>query len=251
MKILLFGGSGMLGSAIQAEANKQGHTIIAPTHEEHDVTNPKRGINPADLIINASGTVPYAGYDYSANSIGAFKIAQSAKFWEIPLIHISTDCVFSGKAITWNKIEDVPDPIDLYGVSKRYGELVVQAIYPEALILRTSFIGPQHGLLRWFLDLPKYSKIEGYKQALWSGSSVYEVARRVLALDVKHFSGIQHLATYEPVTKCAVLEMLASKLRPDISIKRVQKPVIHRALAPTILLESLESTLPELIENIG
>lgn len=247
MRILLFGGSGMLGSAIQAEANRNGHQVIAPTRQEHDVTNPQRGISSVDLIINASGTIPYSGHDYSANSIGAFKVAQSAKFWEIPLIHISTDCVFSGKAITWNRIEDIPDPIDLYGASKRYGELAVQAVYPEALILRTSFIGPKHGLLRWFLDLPKNSEIEGYQEALWSGSSVYEVARRIL--NTSSLSGIQHLATSKPITKCEVLEMLSKALRPDISVRGVQEPIIHRGLHPTILMDGIETVLPELIEK--
>lgn len=240
----------MLGSAIKVEAEKQGHIVTAPSHQEHDVINPKRGIPPTDLIINASGTIPHPGTDYSVNSLGALKIAHSADFWDIPLIHVSTDCVFSGKRRHWNHINDIPDPVDLYGVSKRYGELAVLAAYPEAVVVRTSFIGPKHGLLRWLLDLPQGCEIEGYDQAFWSGSSVYEVARRILSIDVSLFSDIQHLAINTPISKYEVLTMLSKHLRPDVSIKRVDEPFIHRGLCPTILMSDLETVLPELIENI-
>lgn len=255
MKILLFGGSGMLGSVIKAEAPKLNHEVIAPSHSICDITNyaqltsafPFRSV---DLVINASGIIPGANEDFAANAVGAFKIAKISELNHVPLIHVSTDCVFSGRRSPWHSNKDVPDPIDLYGVSKRYGEVAVQTVLPSASIVRTSFIGLKHGLLRWFLDQPHGAEIDGYDEALWSGSTVYEVARRILSPVIYSVGGITHLATDTPYSKYEVLCILRDAIRPDITVNRTKEPIIHRALEPTVRLESIDVVLPELIKKI-
>lgn len=183
MKILLFGSSGMLGSAIKQEAVRLGHEVVAPTHLAYSITNngtQNLGNRDFEVVINAAGTISSPTNDYSANSIGALNVARLAKIFKAKFIHVSTDCVFSGQMGPWHNIYDIPDPIDMYGVSKRYGEIAVLETYPEATVVRTSFIGPRHGLLHWFLDQPENAIVQGYNNVYWSGSTVYEVAQALL-----------------------------------------------------------------------
>ena len=86
------------------------------------------------------------------NSILPHRLAQLCSFTDSRLIHISTDCVFSGKRGMYSE-EDIPDPIDLYGKSKLLGEI---ESLKYVITLRTSIIGKEinteNGLLNWFLS---------------------------------------------------------------------------------------------------
>ena len=107
------------------------------------------------------------------NSIFPHKLA--AFSCELPsrLIHISTDCVYSGKKGNYCE-KDLPDTDDLYGISKRLGEID----YSGHLTLRTSTIGHElynkNGLLEWFLSQNKFCY--GYKKAMFSGLTSTEFA---------------------------------------------------------------------------
>lgn len=252
MKLLIFGGSGMLGSALIQEAERLNYEVLAPTHQQCSITNGMdvhEAVRESDIVINAAGRIPNSLGEYMANAIGPFNIAKTANLFGNRFLHISTDCVFSGRPGPWHTIEDIPDPMDLYGVSKRYGEVAVEATCPNAVILRTSFIGPKHGLMHWFLNLPKDSVVEGYHEALWSGSSVYEVARRIMVDVLPHAGrGIQHLAIETPMTKNEVLLELKKAFRQDVTVVRVPHPVIHRALKPSIVMHDIRASIPELLK---
>lgn len=252
MKILLFGSTGMLGKAIQKESVGFNYQIVAAPRA-CDLLNESliaKVITDVDCVINAAGIIPNTGgmdpARYTPNFIGPLNIARVTKEKNIPFIHISTDCVFSGKAPVWHDRTKIPDPSDIYGVSKRAGEIYVQAVYPEAKIIRTSFIGPDHGLLHWFLSAPENSELEGYEHAFWSGSSVNEVARRLLS-DVLDSSetGIQHLSSESGISKYEVLLELKKLFRPDITVVRKSEPKIYRALKPSIVMSDIKMVLKD------
>lgn len=244
----------MLGSAIKLEAAKLKYEVIAPSHKDCSIIDGAELLSHfsvVDAVINAAGTIKSSSNDYETNALGPLRIAKLAKMYSSRLVHVSTDCVFSGKFGPWNTVLDTPDPIDLYGVSKRYGEIAVQQEYPEAVVLRTSFIGLEHGLTAWFRSQPENAIVKGYGQVFWSGSTAIEVASRILK-DVipRSHSGIQHLAIEQPMSKYEVLLELQKHFRPDIKIVRVSEPLIQRALKPTIVMNDIRSSIGELAKRV-
>ncbi|HLG48269.1 MAG TPA: sugar nucleotide-binding protein [Reyranella sp.] len=134
------------------------------------------------------------------------------------LIHISTDCVFSGRRGGYRE-SDTPDPVDLYGLSKLLGEVGT----PPHLTLRTSFIGPQlsgrEGLLAWFLA--QRGTIKGYGKAIFSGLTTCALARvieRVIDGPLP-LSGLYHVAA-SPISKYALLCDIERRLQRGITIER-------------------------------
>jgi len=100
------------------------------------------------------------------------------------LIHISTDCVFSGKRGSYTE-QDSSDAEDLYGRSKFLGEVPG----PHALTLRTSIIGRElqtkSGLIDWFLS-QQGQTIKGYRRAIYSGFTTHELARIIELILIRH-----------------------------------------------------------------
>lgn len=148
MTILLFGGSGRLGTAILRLLSSS-HTIIAPGRETLTPSDPiglEQLLNEhkPDLIIN---TVAYNQVDkaeeqpaeaflVNAEIPRILAITSTAK--NIPLFHFSTDYVFAGTNPAGYTETDAPAPINIYGTSKRKGEEEVLAKHPNAYIIRTS-----------------------------------------------------------------------------------------------------------------
>lgn len=258
-KILIFGSGGMLGKAlIKAcgerfdEVERRGYT-----HDHVSITDPATVQHVLererpDVVINAAGAIVAHGKDSAktvemmqTNAVGPLILAAAARRLNIPMIHVSTDCVFGGMSAFPHAATDIPDPTDLYGMSKRAGEACVEL---GATVVRTSFIGREHGLYRWFSERPQGAAVQGWTRALWSGSSVRQVARTLIMQAVGdgfEAGKIEHLATRYPISKLDVLTMLATALdRKDIKIEPVDEPMINRALEPTIVLPPLISDLP-------
>ena len=147
------------------------------------------------------------------------------------LIHISTDCVFSGKK-GFYKENDNPDPIDLYGRSKLLGETVTN----NALTLRTSYIGEElitnRGLLNWFLS--QNDVVTGFSNAIYSGLPTIEIARVIneYVLPNQELSGLFHLSS-EPINKFNLLNLINTIYKKKILIKQDFSNEINRSLDST------------------
>lgn len=203
-----------------------------------------RGIYAADeptAVVNCAGRIP------ASNCTVAEMVASNAmlpfglvKKWKgTPVIHVSTDCVFSGRAkVGPYTVTDVPDPYDIYSVTKRVGEMA------DVVVVRTSFIGRRHGLMRWAIE-NRGRLVEGYENVWWSGSTVQEVATRLLdiAENPPPAKTIIHLATERPVTKCDVLVYLNVALELNLAIVPVMLPHINRALHATHTLQPIAQAL--------
>lgn len=145
------------------------------------------------------------------------------------LIHLSTDCVFSGGKGNYSET-DVPDPVDMYGFSKLLGEVD----RPGTMTLRTSMIGVEltrkTGLVEWFLS-QRGKMINGYQKAIFSGFTTTELSRIVELLLTAHTdaSGLYHVSA-APISKFDLLSRLNDRLRLDIQIEADDAVVCDRSL---------------------
>ena len=243
MKILLYGGSGMLGSAIVAEATNREHQGWKGAYGfgmkrfQHDVSFDdalvRADINDQqpDVIINAAGIIPEnrfsdAGMVYM-NAVLPHIIAERAAETGVPFIHVSTDCT--------------GEPT-LYGRSKLAGE-------PEsAIVIRTSFVGPQHGLWAWLVaEAAAKQEIHGWARVMWSGSTVWAVATAII--DIAGEARRMHpaalnLATIDPISKLEVLDGIddALDLNADLAASQEERDD-SRVMLPNIALEPFAAAL--------
>lgn len=145
------------------------------------------------------------------------------------LIHVSTDCVFSGRKGRYLE-SDLSDAEDLYGKSKYIGEL---HDLPNAITLRTSIIGHElgssHALVDWFLS--QQGSVKGFTKAVFSGLPTVELARVMKDFVVPHpqLNGLYHVAA-EPIAKLDLLQLVAAEYGKQIDIRPDDALVIDRSL---------------------
>lgn len=163
------------------------------------------------------------------NALLPHRLARQCAASGARLIHISTDCVFTGAQGMYRET-DQPDARDLYGLSKALGEVRET----HALTLRTSIIGPElgntpHGLLGWFLS--QKGAVRGFSRAIFSGLPTVELARVIaeFVLPQPRLHGIYHVAA-EPINKFELLELFAQSYNIPVAIQRDETLVIDRSL---------------------
>jgi dTDP-4-dehydrorhamnose reductase len=162
------------------------------------------------------------------NTLMPHRLAGLCKLVGTRLIHVSTDCVFSGQRGGYVE-GDFADARDVYGKSKALGEV----IYPHCVTLRTSTIGhelaSQFGLLDWFLA--QEGRCKGYTRAVFSGlpTVVFAQVVRDIVVPQTELSGLYHVAA-KPIAKFDLLRMIADVYGKDIDIVPDDKLVIDRSL---------------------
>jgi dTDP-4-dehydrorhamnose reductase len=165
-----------------------------------------------DVVVNCIGAVKQsdAARDPVAcievNALFPHRLARLCREAGTRLIHISTDCVFSGRRGNYGE-DDTPDPDNLYGHAKLLGEVSG----PATLTLRTSFIGPEldksRGLLEWFLH--QSGTVRGFRRAIFSGFTTDAISEVIVTLinDFPDMAGLWHVAS-EPVNKFELLSLI-------------------------------------------
>ncbi len=192
-----------------------------------------------DLVTNAVGIVKQLADAKAAipsiqvNSLWPHLVAEACERVDARLVHVSTDCVFSGARGNYRE-DDLPDATDLYGRSKLLGEVVDRA---NAVTLRTSIIGWQFGdptgLVGWFAA-HRSESLRGYTHAVFSGlttRALTEVIRDVVVPD-EELRGLWHVSA-APIDKFSLLTQLAATLGWPIDLTPVAEPVIDRSLDST------------------
>jgi dTDP-4-dehydrorhamnose reductase len=244
MRILILGGDGMLGHRLL--------TYLQPRHEVRvtlrqdlpayasirlfsrwnaydaiDIRSLERLMEVMadfrpEVVINAVGIVkqrPDAKESIPSLEINALlphRLAILCKVTGARLIHVSTDCVFSGAK--GNYLEsDPPDAEDLYGKTKYLGEVHDG----NCLTLRTSIIGRElsrrKSLLEWFLA--QAGPVKGFTKAIYTGFTTLEMSRIIekMLLDYPDAAGVYHVSS-DPINKYELLILLREKLGHDIEI---------------------------------
>lgn len=244
MRILILGGDGMLGHQLLKDLSLV-HQVRVTLRQERSAYNrfalftegnSYTGIDVRvtdrlvgvladfhpEAVINAVGVVKQRkdGLDpipnLEINALLPHRLSALCKAIGAHFVHISTDCVFSGRAGDYSE-SDEPDPIDVYGHSKLLGEVNNDG----CITLRTSIIGPElwrhTSLLEWFL-LQK-DKALGYQNAIFSGLTTIEMSRLLnrLISDYPRSSGIYHVSS-QPISKYELLTLIRDKFGLPIEL---------------------------------
>lgn len=211
-----------------------------------------------DVVINCIGLIKHladANDPLTALPINAMLPHRLAHLCELAgarLIHVSTDCVFSGRQGMYCE-SDLSDAEDLYGKSKYIGELHDLA---HAITLRTSIIGHElgssHALVDWFLS--QQGSVKGYTKAIFSGLPTVELAQIIKDFVIPHpqLNGLYHVAA-EPIAKNDLLRLVAVQYGKQIEICPDDTLVIDRSLDGSRFREAagyVASAWPELIRRM-
>ncbi len=188
-----------------------------------------------DVVINCVGLIKQladAKNPLTALPINAMlphRLADLCRLGGARLIHISTDCVFSGDKGMYRE-EDESDCTDLYGKSKYIGELHDRI---DAITVRTSIIGHElnsnASLVDWFLT--QQGSVKGFTRAIFSGLPTVELARVILehVIPAETLHGLYHVSV-DPVDKYSLLKEVAAVYGKEIEIVPDESLVIDRSL---------------------
>jgi dTDP-4-dehydrorhamnose reductase len=255
-RILVLGGTGMLGheairvlgeehdmhASVRDPAAARGHGLNAELHA-FDAGRPDRlpallEASGAEVALNCIGIVkqlPEGSQpipSIAINSLFPHQLAAACAERGVRLIHVSTDCVFSGELAPPAAYTEAhaPDARDLYGRSKLLGEVSEGA----ALTLRTSIIGWELeralGLLEW-LASQAGNPIRGFANAHFSGLTTHALARVVgeVVRDHPELGGLYQVSS-EPISKYALVSELGEALGLGCTVERVDEPHVNRVL---------------------
>jgi len=227
-KILITGGSGLLGSnaaRIAAEtfevyATYNSHISQIPgckfvhldVRDKQQVLSVFERVKP-DLVIHAAGlaTVDYCEEHkdeaWSINVEGTENVAVASKSIATKLIFISTDSVFDGRKGMYTE-EDIPHPLTVYAETKLEGEKRVQRWMPDSMIVRTAFYGwslhDKPSLAEWVLNsLRDGKKLKMWNDVFFSPILVNNLVEVLIAMHHKNLSGIYHVGGKERCSKYA------------------------------------------------
>ncbi|ADJ65687.1 SDR family oxidoreductase [Herbaspirillum seropedicae] len=250
MKVLVLGASGMIGRTmfhvlsqrpgweVCAIVRAKTFEVGAPVVTGIDLSNQDHmerlfAQRRPDVVVNCAGLtkhLPEGNAHIPALTMNALlphRLAQLCDIADARLIHVSTDCVFSGDAGNY-KEQDTPDATDVYGRTKALGEVTAG----NALTLRTSTIGHEHGtqfgLLEWFLA---QTQCKGFRHAIFSGLPTVEFARvvRDIVIPDSSLKGLYHVGA-SPIDKLSLLQTIARVYKRDIAITVDEEFRIDRSL---------------------
>ncbi|CAM8659713.1 RfbD dTDP-4-dehydrorhamnose reductase [Oxalobacteraceae bacterium] len=256
MKVLVLGANGMIGSTmLRILAGQSDWEVFGTVRSVSaagrlpldmasrlisgvDLTNSDalirsiRNFSP-DVIVNCAGLTKHVsgGADplqaLTMNALIPHRLAELCSVSGARLIHVSTDCVFSGNKGNYTEA-DFADAQDVYGKTKNLGEVVS----PGSITLRTSTIGHELGtrlgLLEWFLA---QSRCKGYRRAIFSGLPTVEFARVVRDVVIPNaaLSGLYHVGA-ESIDKESLLHMIKQEYGLIAEIESDDSVVIDRSL---------------------
>lgn len=215
-------------------------------------------INP-DIIINCSGIL-IKGSNNSIedaiyiNSYLPHFLKGISNIYKFKLIHLSTDCVFSGKDGKYSE-ESVSDAKDIYGITKYLGEIN----HHHHLTIRTSIIGPEikedgEGLFNWFIN--QKGNVYGYSKAIWSGVTTIELSKAILFSINKNLNGLWNLSAKNPINKFDLLDKIKNKFNiNDINLLKDDNLIVDKSLISkrkiSYIVPSYDEMINEMFEYIN
>ena len=258
MKILVLGAGGMMGH-MACRVLAESHDVVGTIRSEWndrsaiarfvprdscidtvdvlDVREVEQALDTVrpDVVFNCVGIVKQlsaakdALVSIECNSLLPHRLAVSCADRGARLIHLSTDCVFSGHRGMYTE-DDIPDPVDLYGRSKLLGETAPE----EGLTIRTSIVGRQltgsTSFFEWILS-NRGQRVRGFDRAVYSGLTTMGLARTISRVIQEHrdLSGVWQIAS-EPITKYDLIVRLNELLGLGIDVDRDVEMECDRSL---------------------
>jgi len=194
--------------------------------------------NEFDYVINCIGVLVKACQDNPiraifVNSYFPHYLEKRTKGTSTKIIHISTDCIFSGIKGDYT-INDIPDEKSWYGRTKALGEIVND----KDLTIRTSIIGPEVrkegvGLFKWFME--QTGQVGGYPQCFWNGVTTLELARFMYFAMEHKLTGLVQLSTSNKISKYELLSLIVETFNKiGTSVVRADGIVQDKSLISTV-----------------
>ncbi len=189
-----------------------------------------------DIVVNCIGMLVQQSKDNLStailiNSYLPHFLSELGNQLNFKLIHISTDCVFSGKQGQY--IESAfKDGDDNYARTKSLGEVINH----KDLTIRTSIIGPElkndgTGLLDWFFK--QSGEIKGYTQAYWSGVTTLELAKATHEFIQQNITGLYQLCPEHKISKFDLLNVFSKIWEKNITITSFSDYTVDKSLVCT------------------
>jgi dTDP-4-dehydrorhamnose reductase len=253
-KVVVLGSTGMAGHVACAMLSRlpelqvfniartvwNDETIIIDARDRTKLDQTISSIGP-DIIINCMGVLikgsekdPKSAIEI--NSLLPHFLVDLCDRYGGRLVHLSTDCVFSGKCGPY-KTTDFRDGDSIYDRSKALGEVINQ----RDLTIRTSIVGPElkkdgTGLFHWFMG--QQGSVKGYTQALWSGVMTTDLALFLqdICLGSETSTGLVHYSVPGGISKFELLSLFQSEFRMPVKVERFENEPVDKRL---ILSDSL------------
>jgi len=250
MKFLVMGCNGMAGHMISLYLREAGHDVLGFALTKSNIVESVAGdakdaafikelvgINKYDSIINCIGLLnQFAEKNKSdavyLNSFFPHYLAKLTEGTETQVIHMSTDCVFSGNRGQYTEY-DLRDGESFYDRSKALGELDDD----KNITLRNSIVGPDInkngiGLLNWFMQ--QSGDVTGYTRAMWTGQTTLQLAKTMEAAAKDKAHGLYNTVPDISISKCDLLRLFNRHLRADkVNIVPVDKMAADKSLKRT------------------
>jgi dTDP-4-dehydrorhamnose reductase len=266
MKIAILGSTGMLGNAVGREFLKYyGQDNVWLSYRNNMLAYGKQtfyfdclensftSIPDCDAIINCIGVIkPFINDNFihsiKINSIFPHQLAFFCKNNAIKLIHITTDCVFSGQVGEYNE-SAYHDCVDPYGKTKSLGEPA-----GNAMVLRTSIIGEEihkHASLVAWAKSQAGKVVNGFNNHRWNGITTKQYAKicQIILDNGFYKKGMYHISS-NAVTKFHLLHLLNKRFNLKLNIKNIQAPqAIDRTLS-TIHSLNAKLNIPSIEQQI-
>ena len=257
-KVLVLGSAGLIGHQVYnylkdsdnyelhniSYQNKiQDDTVLLDARNEQifidKITSisPKYIVNCIGILIDGSNADPENSI--FLNSYMPHRLTRLADKINAKLIHISTDCVFSGDKKEPYIETDEKDGRGVYAKTKGLGEVISD----KHLTLRTSVVGPElkndgEELFHWFMS--QSGEIPGYTKAIWSGVTTTELAKAVKWSIDHHITGLYHVTNNSSISKHALLKLFQKYTKKDINIKSSSGKDVDKSFIDTRLLMDYE-----------
>lgn len=266
-KVLLIGATGMLGHMVYKYFEGLGTYELfnavyrTPLNEKSIVCNVKDQLalvslfekTQPDVVINCVGALLKESRENPSsaiylNALFPHILKDLCNKQQAKLIHVSTDCVFSGKKGSY-KEDDFRDADDVYGRSKALGEIFDE---PHCT-LRTSIIGPElkangTGLFNWFMH--QQGEVNGFTQAFWSGVTTLELAKAIHKAIENNLEGLFHITNGQKISKYQMLLLFNQFKKEPLIIKPSNHYFADKSLAKSSKFNFEVPSYEEMISKI-
>ena len=271
MRILILGGTGMLGHKLWEYFSGRFPDTFTTIRqslnscEAGGLFNSSRVIDSVDAsdFLELTGVIKCVRPDFILNCIGVTKRREEAseaihaiilnallphklvewgKNNSAKVINFSTDCVFDGEQGNYTE-ENSTNATDLYGKTKALGEIQGN----NALTLRSSFIGTELGagteLLEWFLS--QTETVHGFKNAIYSGFTTLELSRIIEGIVVHHpgANGVYNISS-DPISKFDLLMLIRNEMHLNVDVIPDETFQCNRSLDSTKFRKEFNYTPP-------
>ena len=272
-KILILGSTGLIGHQIfnclndandyeilnLSKTRLNSNTIVQDVTNEKEFSDLVKNFRP-NFIINCIGILIDEAKKNPEkaiylNALFPHILLRLSNLINAKLIHMSTDCVFSGKKFSPYIESDFKDGEDLYSKTKGIGEIIEN----NHLTIRTSVVGPElkldgSELFHWFMT--QVEPINGYRKSIWSGVTTIVLARAVKFAIENDINGLYHLTNNLSIDKFQLLNIFKKFSKKKININEVDGRVVDKSFIDTrgeikIVIPNYEEMIREMIDYIN